>query len=141
MTITLQAAKALITAARACGAQFHQPLTIAVVDGGGYVILLEREDGARPLAPSIATSKAYSAAIMQRPSRTLKGMAETQPAFFAQLSRMGLHPVVPVDGGMPIARGGQLMGGIGVTGASPGQDQEICDTALEQCGYARDFGA
>jgi uncharacterized protein GlcG (DUF336 family) len=141
MSLTLQDAKDLIAAAHAHGEQFGKALTIAIVDAGGHLILLERGDGARPMTPSIATSKAYSAAIMQRPSRMLKTWAEKEPAFFAQISQMGLHPIVPADGGVTIKRDGELIGGLGVSGGRPEEDQEICEKALEQRGYELDFDA
>jgi uncharacterized protein GlcG (DUF336 family) len=66
-------------------------LGIAVADCGGFVVLVERMDGARPMTPSIALSKAYSAAVMQRPT--------SDPVFFTQVGRMGQHPIVATKGG------------------------------------------
>ena len=78
----------------------HDGTHFRVVDTGGFSIVSERMDGARPLTPSIAIAKAYTAAVMQRPTRMLKGWCDSQPSFFAQVSRMGHHPIVATDGGV-----------------------------------------
>jgi uncharacterized protein GlcG (DUF336 family) len=139
MNISLADASAIVAAARERALALNKPLTIAVVDTGGFVVVLERMDGARPLQPSIATAKAYTAAIMQRPALMLKGWADSQPAFFAQLSNMGQHPIIATDGGMPIKRGGLLIGGLGVAGGTGPEDQQVCEEVLRGLGYELDF--
>jgi uncharacterized protein GlcG (DUF336 family) len=57
----------------------NKPVTVVVIDTGGYTVASERMDGARPLTPSIAIAKAYTAAIMQRPTRMLKVRCDSQP--------------------------------------------------------------
>ncbi|MDE2250166.1 MAG: heme-binding protein [Gammaproteobacteria bacterium] len=139
MNISLADAKHLADAARARAEAINKPVTIAVVDTGGFLVALERMDGARPLQPSIATAKAYSAAIMQRPSLMLKGWADSQPGFFAQVARMGHHPIVATDGGVPIKRAGAIIGGLGVAGGTGPEDQQICEEVLRGLGYELDF--
>jgi uncharacterized protein GlcG (DUF336 family) len=90
MSIGLAEARALVAAAQRKAIEIGKPVTIAVVDTGGFSIVSERMDGARPLTPSIAMAKAYTAAVMQRPTRMLKGWCDSQPEFFAQVSRMGI---------------------------------------------------
>jgi uncharacterized protein GlcG (DUF336 family) len=107
---------------------------------GGYLIALERQTGARPLTPSIANSKAYTAAVMQRPGHMLRGW-ESEAGFFAQVARMGLEPIVAADGAVPVKRDGELVGGIGVSGGRPEEDQEICEAALSAGGYDLQFEA
>src|SRR5262249_26521122 len=89
--------------------------------------------------PSIAAAKAYTSAVMQRPSKMLKGWAESQPGFFAQVATMGHHPIVATEGGMTIKKGGQIIGGLGVSGGTGDEDQDICDAALQALGYEGDF--
>lgn len=116
-------------------------MTIVVVDAGGFTVFLERMDGARPLTPSIATAKAYTAAVMQRPYKTLREWADGNPVFFAQVARMGHHPIVATGGGVTIARGGEILGGIGASGGTADEDQELCEAALASCGYDLEFSA
>ena len=100
MNISLAHAKLIVDSACRRAIGLNKPLTVAVVDTGGFIVVLERMDGAQPLQPSIATAKAYSAAIMQRPSLMLKGWADSQPLFFSQVATMGLHPIVATEGGV-----------------------------------------
>ena len=141
MPLSLDEARALIGSAHEKATAFGKAITVAVVDAGGYLVALDRQDGARPLTPSIATSKAYTAAVMQRPGAMLKGWAESEPVFFSQVARMGLEPIVATDGVMPIKKAGELLGGIGVSGGRPEEDQEICEAALAACGYELQFDA
>jgi uncharacterized protein GlcG (DUF336 family) len=96
-------------------------------------------DGARPLTTSIATAKAYTAAVMQRPTRMLKGWCDSQPTFFAQVSRMGHHPIVATDGGVTIKRNGQILGGLGVAGGTGEDDENIAMAALRACEFELEF--
>jgi uncharacterized protein GlcG (DUF336 family) len=139
MSINLADAKQIIDTARKHAAALNKPITIAVVDSGGYVVALERMDGARPLQPNIATAKAYTGAIMQRPGLMLKGWQDSQPSFFAQLSTMGLHPILATEGALPIKRGGVLVGGLGVAGGTGPEDQQLCEAVLRELGYELDF--
>jgi uncharacterized protein GlcG (DUF336 family) len=139
MNISLADAKLIINSACSRAVAINKPLTIAVVDTGGFVVALERMDGARPLQPSIATAKAYSAAIMQRPSLMLKGWADSQPLFFSQVATMGLHPIVATEGGIPIKRAGVLIGGLGIAGGTGPEDQQLCQDVLQELGYELEF--
>jgi uncharacterized protein GlcG (DUF336 family) len=117
MSIGLAEARALVAAAQRRALEIGKPVTIVVVDSGGFSVASERMDGARPLTPSIAIAKAYTAAVMQRPTRMLKGWCDSQPAFFAQVSRMGHQPIVATDGGVTIKRNGDILGGLAWPGA------------------------
>ncbi|WP_330555569.1 GlcG/HbpS family heme-binding protein [Burkholderia multivorans] len=135
MTISLEAARALIAVAQAEATKINKPMTVAVVDTSGFIVAVDRMDGARPLTPSIATAKAYTAGVMQRPSKMLKQWAETQPAFFNQVATMGHQPIVATDGGVPIKKDDVLLGGIGVSGGTGEEDQQVCEAALTAMGY------
>ncbi len=139
MSIGLTEAKAIIAAAQRKAIEVGKPVTIVVVDSGGFSVASERMDGARPLTPSIATAKAYTAAVMQRPTRMLKAWCDSQPTFFAQVSRMGHHPIVATDGGLTIKKNGQILGGVGVAGGTGEDDQEIAIAALRACEFDLEF--
>jgi uncharacterized protein GlcG (DUF336 family) len=139
LSIGLSEAKAIIAAAQRKAMEVGKPVTIVVVDSGGFSVASERMNGARPLTPSIATAKAYTAAVMQRPTHMLKGWCESQPTFFAQVSRMGHHPIVATDGGLTIKKDGQIIGGVGVAGGTGQDDQEIAVAALRDCEFELDF--
>jgi uncharacterized protein GlcG (DUF336 family) len=135
VTLTVEDARRLIDLAQENATGYGKPVTVAVVDSAGFLIALERQDGARPLTPSIATSKAYSAITMRRPTALLKQLAERNPTFFAQLSTMAMQPIVATDGGIPIQRDGELIGALAVSGATETEDHAICQAALAAAGY------
>jgi uncharacterized protein GlcG (DUF336 family) len=139
MSIGLAEAKALVAAAQRKAVEIGKPVTITVVDTGGFSVVSERMDGARPLTPSIAIAKAYTAAVMQRPTRMLKGWCDSQPTFFAQVSRMGHQPIVATDGGVTIKRNGDILGGLGVAGGTGEDDQVIAESALRDCAFELEF--
>src|SRR5260370_38607119 len=116
-----------------------KPVPVVVVDTGGFVVSIDRMDGPRPLQPSIATAKAYTAAVMQRPSAMLKGWCDSQPQFFAQVSPMGHQPIVATGGGMTLRMDGVLMGGLGIAGGTGAEDQQIAEETLREAGYELDF--
>ncbi len=104
MTLPYQDARDLVDAARARALDLGKALSIAVVDYGGFVVLIERMDGARPMTPDIALAKAYSAAVMQRPTEMLENWRNSDPVFFTQVGRMGQHPIVATKGGFNSSR-------------------------------------
>ena len=97
---------------------------IAVVDSGGHVILVERLDDTFPAGADISVGKARTAVTFKRPTR---GIEET-----INKGRDAMIPVAavtwftPLQGGIPITVNGEIVGGIGVSGASSAQqDEEI----------------
>ncbi len=139
MTLPYVDARKLVDGARARGLEIGKALSIAVVDYGGFVVLLERMDGARPMTPQIALSKAYSSAVMQRPTYLLEGWRNSDPVFFTQVGRMGQHPIVATKGGFTVKRDGEIIGGIGVSGGSPDEDQKIAEGVLRDNGFELEF--
>ncbi|MFJ7213052.1 heme-binding protein [Amycolatopsis sp. NPDC098790] len=141
MTLAVADARSLIRAAQERALALGKALSVAVVDYGGFVVAVERMDGARPMTPSIALSKAYSAAVMQRPTAMLKGWSASDPVFFGQVARMGHHPIVATLGGYTLKRDGEILGGVGISGGSPEEDQEVAEAIVSAAGFATDFPA
>jgi uncharacterized protein GlcG (DUF336 family) len=139
MTLPFADARSLADDVRARALELGKALSVAVVDYGGFIVLLERMDGARPMTPSIALSKAYSAAVMQRPTAMLEGWRNSDPVFFTQVGRMGQHPIVATKGGYTIKRDGAIIGGLGISGGSPDEDQKACEDVLRAHGFELEF--
>lgn len=74
---------------------------------------------------------------MEIPTRALESWQQTRPVILMQLSQLGKNPVVP-GGGVPVKRDGNVIGGVGMSGA-PGQEDRICKEALESLGYETDL--
>lgn len=113
---------AALAAGRAAGARGVHPV-VAVVDHGGELVFLWRPDGAQVASVGVATDKARTAAIYRRPSRDFE-----QQAAGGRPSAVHLAGAVPLQGGVPLAAAGTVVGGIGVSGASSaGEDQELAE--------------
>jgi uncharacterized protein GlcG (DUF336 family) len=139
MTLPFAEAQALAGDARARALGLGKALSIAVVDYGGFIVLIERMDGARPMTADIALSKAYSAAVMQRPTSMLENWRNSDPVFFTQVGRMGQRPIVATKGGFTLKRDGAILGGLGISGGSPDEDEQLCEGVLKAAGFELDF--
>src|SRR5437667_11812177 len=80
----------------------YRPMCVAVLDEGGHLKALKREDGASILRPQIAVGKAWGAIGMGESSRQLSERLKDRPAFLGALSTMSEGKVVPVAGGVLI---------------------------------------
>src|SRR5687767_15205756 len=129
MKLTLDKASIIVdhALAHARGAKIR-PLCIAVLDGGGHLKTLKREDGASILRPTIAVGKAWGAVGMGESSRQLSERLKERPAFLGALSTMSQGKVVPVAGGVLIMRQNEIIGAVGVSGGTADED-EVCAIA------------
>jgi uncharacterized protein GlcG (DUF336 family) len=134
-------AEAIADAALERGRKLGKAVSVAVVDAGGFLLVVKRTDGARPLTPNIAVSKAYSAAVMQRPTKMLMAWQESNPNFFASLTQHAAQPIVATEGGMTVKRDGVIVGGLGIAGGTAGEDQQVADEVLTDLGYELEFPA
>ena len=100
-------------------------MCVAVLDDGGHVKALKREDGASILRPTIAIGKAWGAVGMGESSRQLSERLKERPAFLGALSDMSGGKVVPVAGGVLIMDGNEIIGAVGVSGGTADED-ELC---------------
>src|SRR5581483_12008536 len=93
----------------------------AVVDSGGELVYLWRPDRAQVASVGVATDKARTAAVYRRPSKDFEEQASN-----GRPSALHLARAVPLQGGIPIVYGGEVVGAIGVSGASSAdEDQEL----------------
>jgi uncharacterized protein GlcG (DUF336 family) len=128
--ISLEQANALIAGALAKGKTLGlKPLTVAVLDAGGHVISLQRQDGASIMRPQIAIGKAGGALALGVSSRKIGEMAIERPTFIAALGPISPHGVLPAAGGVIlIDADGAPIGAVGITGDTSDND-EICALA------------
>ncbi|MGN8343830.1 GlcG/HbpS family heme-binding protein [Pseudomonas sp. SMV71] len=140
--LTLEVAVKLTGQALAAGRETHcAPLTVAVLDCGGHLIALQREDGASLLRPQIAIGKAWGAIALGKGSRLLALDAQQRPAFIAALNSLGQGSVVPVPGGVLIRdQDGTLLGAVGISGDTSDIDEQVAIRAVEGVGLMADAG-
>src|SRR5205823_11170227 len=98
---------------------------ISAVDAGGALMFLVRPDLAQVASVEVTTDKARTAAIYRRPSKDFEDQASS-----GRPSALHLARAVPLQGGMPILHDNEVVGGVGVSGASSAdEDQELAATA------------
>ncbi|WP_421980660.1 GlcG/HbpS family heme-binding protein [Roseibium sp.] len=117
-----------------------KPITISVLDSGGFLIALAREDGTSNLRPDIAQGKARGAIGMGLGSRALFERAQSQPYFIQAMNSIAEGSLVPVPGGVLVKEEGQVLGAVGITGDSSDNDETCAIAAIEAAGFTADGG-
>lgn len=141
MSISLQQAQAIINDCLEWRkSNGLKPLTVAVLDTGGYLLALAREDGTSNLRPEIAQGKARGAIAMGLGSRALFERAKVEPFFIQSMNALSDGSLVPVPGGVLIKKDGVILGAIGVTGDKSDNDETCAISAVEKAGYQADGG-
>jgi uncharacterized protein GlcG (DUF336 family) len=140
--LSLATATAIVQGALAEGRKLgFAPLCVAVLDAGGTLITLAREDGASLLRPQIATGKAWGVLGMGFGGRELARRAAASPVFFGALIGLAHGNMVPVPGGVLIrSAGGELLGSIGISGDTSDNDERCAVAALTAVGLVADTG-
>jgi glc operon protein GlcG len=124
--LTLAAAEKIVAAAQAEAARNKLAGVIAVVDDGGWPILLVRMDNAAYVASvELAPGKARTAALFKKPTELLEN-AINQGRFAAVTAR----DFIEMKGGLPIVVDGQVVGGIGASFDTPDHDAQIAPAGL-----------
>ena len=109
------------------------PLTVAVLDKGGALISLQRQDGASLLRPDIAIGKAWGALALGCSSRKIADDAQLRPSFVSSVSALAQGKIIPAAGGVLIYNhNNDIMGAIGITGDSSNVDEALAIYALTQ---------
>jgi uncharacterized protein GlcG (DUF336 family) len=124
--ITLADARRIIAAAEQKAADIGQPMNIAVVDSGGNLVAHVRMDRAWIGSVDISIKKAWTSRAFDIETKQLAGLSQSGDQFF------GIHAsndgrVMIFAGGVPLKRGGEVVGAIGVSGGSGKQDHEVAE--------------
>jgi glc operon protein GlcG len=123
--LTLEAAQQIALAARAEAKKNGWTMVICIVDDGGHLIYLERMDGTQIGSLQVAQQKARTAALFKRPSKALE-----EAVTGGRTVMMKLGDSIPIEGGIPILVGTELIGAIGVSGANSPQDSQVAAAGL-----------
>jgi uncharacterized protein GlcG (DUF336 family) len=126
--ITIEQAKDVMAGAEAEAQRNNWPVVIAIVDTGGNVVLLQRLDNAQFGSVEVARQKAWSAAAFRRPTKVFQ---EAIAGGGANLRILRLEGASPLEGGVPIAVDGQIIGAIGVSGVTSEQDAQIAQAGID----------
>jgi uncharacterized protein GlcG (DUF336 family) len=133
---TLSQAEELASATLAHGRSVAAaPLTVAVLDAGGHLVVLKREDGSGILRPQIAVAKAWGALGMGFSSRELGLRAERQPIFFGALASVAEGRLAPTAGGVLVRTAdGAVIGAVGVSGDVSDVDEDCALAGVRAVG-------
>ena len=118
-TLTLEGARRVIAAAQAEAKRNNAGGVIAVVDDGGHLITLDRLDNTFAAGAEISVGKARTAVLFKRPTKFFEDVIRG-----GRTSMVALPDFTPLQGGVPIIVDGQVVGGVGVSGANSAQQDE-----------------
>jgi glc operon protein GlcG len=118
-TLTLEGARRVIAAATAEARRNNAGGVFAVVDDGGNLMAVERLDGTFAAGANISIGKARTAALFKRPTKFFEDVIKN-----GRTSMVALTDFTPLQGGVPLVVDEQVVGAVGVSGASSAQQDE-----------------
>jgi len=124
--LTLEVAKQIATASGQFAKKNQWNVVITVVDDGGHMVYFERMDGVQTGSIEVAIRKAKAAAAFKRPTRLFEeAVAEGRTVL------VSLPGGMPFEGGVPISVENQVIGAVGVSGATAQQDGMIAQAGAD----------
>jgi uncharacterized protein GlcG (DUF336 family) len=120
--ITLDQARAVMAAAEVEAAAHDWPMVIAIVGSGGQLVMLHALDQAQHGSVPVAQGKAETAVNFRRPSKLFEDAVASGSL---GLRLLGMHNLLPLDGGLPLIADGCVIGAIGVSGMQSTQDAQV----------------
>ena len=136
--VTLEQANEIIRAGQARGREMGiGPLTIVVLDDGGHLVSMQREDKSGILRFEIAFGKAWGGLAIGRSSRANEADIITREHFGVGLAAASNGRIIPVAGGVLIVdQNGDVAGAVGVTGDSSDNDETCAIAGIEAAGLS-----
>ena len=140
--LTLEQASIIVDKALEKGRELgFKPLTVVVLDAGGQLKAMKREDGSSLLRPEIAGGKAWGALGMGFGGREFARRAAAAPAFIGAIANASEGRIIPVAGGVLIrAASGSVIGSVGISGDVSEQDEACAVHGIKAAGLVPDTG-
>lgn len=134
--LTSDGAKSMMSAAVGEAQALGIAATVAIVDSGGHLLLLERMDGGRFHTVHSSLTKAVCASSNRRITTTHGAQGQGLDMLHAIGLSLAAGPGrwTAMEGGYPVFVGEECVGGIGVSGGDWEQDQRIAAAALSAIG-------
>jgi glc operon protein GlcG len=123
--LTLEDARRVAAAAESEARSNEWKVVIAVVDDGGHLLYLQRSHDTQFGSVETAIAKAHAAVAFQRPTK-----ASEDAVLSGRLIHLALPGVIPAEGGVPLLRGGVMIGGLGISGVRSVQDGQIAQAGV-----------
>lgn len=129
--LDLNDARILLEGARTRADEIGVPMCIAITDEGGNLIAFERMDGGKVTSSIIAIDKSYTAAGAKKATHEYGEVSQPGKPAYGIASAIGGRLMV-VGGGLPVLVDGAVVGGIGVSSGTPGQDQDVAQAGIDK---------
>ncbi|WP_299011917.1 heme-binding protein [uncultured Shewanella sp.] len=137
--VTLPLAKADIILDKALSIAKEEsmlPMTVVILDAGGHIVALKRQDGAGIFRAELANAKAYGALGMGVSTRVLGERLRNRPVFAGALTGVSKGQWVDVPGGVLIRNDeAQVIGAVGISGDTSDKDEYAAINAIKAAGY------
>ncbi len=132
MSLTIEVARKILEASKQRALELRSPVSIAIVDAGGHLVLFERMMSPYGWATgNICLAKASTAVMFNQSTDAIAQWGSGIPGFASSMATMTQGKFIMAAGGWPIRMGGATVGGIGVSGGNaPGRDDEIARAGL-----------
>ncbi|MCX4533952.1 MULTISPECIES: heme-binding protein [unclassified Streptomyces] len=131
--LTIQDAELLVAAARTAAEAAGVTVAVTVLDAGGHLLAFRRDDRAVLIAGETSTRKAYTALQLGAPTADLVDAVQPGGLFHTLPTALD-QPLLFIAGGVPVFRGGRLIGAVGVGGGAPEQDHGFATAAVTALG-------
>ena len=126
--ITLEQAKKAMAGAEAEAKKNNWSVAIFILDSGGNMVMMQRMDGTQLGSVDVAREKAWSAVAFRRPTKAFEDAVSQGGANLRLLRLTGANPI---EGGVPIAADGKIIGSIGVSGGTAAQDGQVAKAGAD----------
>jgi uncharacterized protein GlcG (DUF336 family) len=129
--LTAAGAKKIMSVAIAAGEKAGIPITVAIVDAGGHLLLLERMEGGKFHSIHSATTKAVCAASNKRTTGSTGAVGQSLDLLHALGLALAAGPErwTAMEGGCPIMAGNECIGAVGVAGGNWEFDERVAKEA------------
>ena len=129
--MTLDLAVKIAEAAHEKSKEFDKPMSVSIVDESGRLVYFSREDGAGFFTFDTSRAKAMAAASFKRSTMDITDKKDLNPLLWYSLPSVVPAQALPSPGGVPIWKEDQVIGGIGIGGGSPEEDNSVAMAGAE----------
>jgi uncharacterized protein GlcG (DUF336 family) len=143
--LTLTEANTIAAAALAKGRELNlMPLTVVVLDAGGQMKAMQREDGCSLMRLEVAQGKAFGTLSLGLGAREMARRSQAMQGFMNALSDLTAAKgmgAVPVPGGvLAVGADGVIRGAVGISGDVSAQDEVCAVAGILAAGLKADTG-
>jgi glc operon protein GlcG len=117
--LTAADVKKMLAACEAEAAKNKWPVSISIVDDGGFLLGALRMDGASAITAEVSLGKAKTSAMTKRPSKFFEDRLKERPAF------AGFPAGILIQGAVPVMHESECVGAIGVSGVQSHEDEQV----------------